>query len=189
MSVMLVAAITDDPLGIVLAVGVLVSASSAVVYFTGRSTNRSHKRAAPTEPQTPAVAPREIMSASSALARAQAAALERSTAAASAEGYRLTGVRPVRAREAPPEYPQRVERAAPQAARASGQAAGGQAAGGQAAGGQAVRRADRDGSDRDVVTAQARAIAFHIAENDPQRMAEVIRTWIRQDLEREHDSR
>lgn len=175
MSVMLVAAITDDPLGIVLAVGVLVSASSAVVYFTGRSANRSHRRVAPA---TPAVAPREIMSASAALARAQAAALERSTAAASAEGYRLSGVRPVRQREASPDYPQRVDRAAPQAVRPEGQVAG-----------QMVRRADRDGLDRDAATAQARAIAFHIAENDPQRMAEVIRTWIRQDMEREHGSR
>lgn len=167
MSTMLLAALTDDPLGIVLAIGVLVSASSAVVYFTGRSS----KRVTPSKP----VAPGEIMSASSTLARAQAAARERSTATASAEGYRLTGVRPVRpSRDAPPEYPQRIERPTPQAVRV---------------GGQTTWRADRDESDREAVTAQASAIAFHIAENDPQRMAEVIRTWIRQDREREHDSR
>jgi hypothetical protein len=166
MSVMLVAAIIDDPLGIVLAIGVLVSASSAVVYFTGRPT-RDGRAKPPTRPAA-RVAPGEIMSASSALARAQAAALERSAAS---DGYKLTGVRAAR----PPlqiaalaGLP--VLRSTPPTSRD------------EPAGGQPAPRADGDGSERDVVTAQSRAIAFHIAETDPQRMAEVIRTWIRQDV-------
>jgi hypothetical protein len=173
MSVMLVAAILDDPLGIVLAVGVLVSASSAVVYFTSRPT-RGTKAKAPSRTAS-GVAPGEIMSASVALARAQAAALERSAASASAEGYRLTGLRPARSAQqigAPPT-----------------QQATSPASVDERAGGQAADRADGDDSDRDGVTAQARAIAFHIAETDPQRMAEVIRTWIRQDKARAEEAR
>ena len=162
---MLVAAIIDDPLGIVLAIGVLVSASSAVVYFAGRPTRRTV-----TQPTARVGARSEIVSASSALARAQAAALERSTAAASAEGYRLSGVRPARPSQQIALLPgPRTDRARMPP---------------DAAGGQSTTRSDGDGSDRDVATAQARAIAFHIAETDPQRMAEVIRTWIQQDGDR-----
>ena len=38
---------------------------------------------------------------------------------------------------------------------------------------------DRSAHDRECVRAEAAAIVMHLAENDPQRMAEVITKWIR----------
>ena len=161
----MIASIIDDPVQLVLAVGVVASIVSAMAYVSGRTTARSKTggRAAKGKPSpavgAPARSPLDAVTASSALFRANAAARARSSATVpkpAPRGYTLEHVRPLPVA--------RVDA------------------------GQKPLAADGPEQDRVEATQLASAIAFHIAEHDPQRMAEVITQWIRSDQKRTNGS-
>lgn len=132
----MVASLLEDPLRLLLAVGVVVSCTSLTVMIAGRA-----RRADPAPPtRAPAL---ELVTPSSVLARAEASARARRSAAGLPHPFaQLRAMHP----------------------------------GGQL-------DADPDGVEKDCVGLPAPAveIVLHVAENDPQRMAEVITQWIRDD--------
>jgi hypothetical protein len=132
---MTIVAIEIDPISLLLVVGMMLCAGVALALATGRAQRQSERQR---PPQTSI----EIGSPAAILARADAAARQRSTGARPG-GIRLQSVRPVEAT------------------------------------GHLFGAADDPLPDRTERRAELTALAFHIAENDPKRMAEVITTWIR----------
>ena len=102
----------------------------------------------------------DISSPASILARADAAARQRSV------GYRPDGSRPNGSR------PAGLHLQGVRAVEATGHVIG---------------EADLPKPDRTERRAELTALAFHIAENDPQRMAEVITEWIRTNESANHN--
>jgi hypothetical protein len=124
-----------DPISLLLVIGMVLSAGTAIALATGRSQRQTARQ------RTRQVSI-EIGSPASILARANEAARAQSTRARPT-GLRLQSVRAVEAT------------------------------------GHESHEPDDSQPDRKERRAEITALAFHIAENDPKRMAEVITQWIR----------
>lgn len=145
--------IAIDPISFVLVASMMLSAGVALALATGRSQRLQQRQ----RPGLPSV---DITSPASILARADAAARQRSA------GHQPDGVRPAGSR------PAGLRLHGVRAVEATGHVVG---------------EADLPNPDRTERRRELTALAFHIAENDPQRMAEVITEWIRTNESANHN--
>lgn len=132
----MIGSILDDPLRLLLVVGVITCCTSLIAMITGRA-----RRAEPAPPSRASAL--ELVTPSSVLARAEASARARRSAAGLAHPFaHILALPPA---------------------------------------GQSAEVVDDPRQDRVALPAPAAEIVIHVAENDPQRMAEVITQWIRDD--------
>lgn len=132
----MIGSILDDPARLLLVVGVITCCFSLIVMITGRG----RRVESPAQARASAF---ELVTPSSVLARAEASARARRSAAGLAHPFaHMLALPPA---------------------------------------GQSAEVVDDPGEDCVALPAPAAEIMIHVAENDPQRMAEVIIQWIKDD--------